>query len=196
MIQKAALIFLVSIIMAGCGAFPERGQNKAEDDSMKAYKPDLYFEPAETDSLLTHMATYIGLKPKAAASQTRFDADFRPYYIEYSKQFKLVYFHIDPNGDHFYYLLRPARHLDSNKRGVGGKYRMENDGITKFEEIFNTPVFDEETLKSIGATLFLEMIENGNVDQYFGNRLYIEWPDHRLRYHKGLHEWRYDVEVE
>lgn len=163
---------------------------------MQNYKIENYFSQDQIDTLLTDMVTYIGVKPRTATSQSRFEPEFRQYYIQYAAQFKMVYFLINEEGEHYFYLIRPARSPQGNLRGVGGRFMMENEKIYDFEEIFNTLVFDEETLTTIGSSLFLEMIENGNVDQYFGNSLYIEWPDHRLRYHKGLHEWRYDVEPE
>ena len=161
---------------------------------MQQYRIENYFTSAQIDTLLTDMVAYIGVKPRTANSQTRFDPEFRQYYIQYANQFKMVYFFVNEEGDYYYYLIRPARSAAGNTRGVGGIFRLENEKINDFEEIFNTPVFDEEILIEIGATLFFEMIETGNVDQYLGNMLFVEWPDERLKYHKGLNEWRYDVE--
>jgi len=165
-----------------------------EKGSMQQYRIEKYFSADQTDTLLTDMVTFIGVKPRTATNQTRFEPEFRPYYIQYSSQFKMVFLFVNEEGDHYYYLIRPARSTMGNTRGVGGRFRFENEKITDFEEIFNTPVFAEERLIEIGETLFLEMIETGIVDKYLGNMLFIEWPDERLKYHKGLNEWRYDVE--
>ena len=161
---------------------------------MQLYRIENYIGAVQTDTLLTNMVIYMGVKPRTATSQTRFQSEFRPYYIEYSRQFQIIYFFVNEAGDHYYYLLRPARSVKGNTRGVGGRFRYENEKIIDFEEIFNTPVFDEDRLIEIGEILFLEMIETGNVEPYKGNNLFIEWPDERLKYHKGLNEWRYDME--
>lgn len=163
---------------------------------MQNYRIDNYFSQDQIDTLLTDMVTYIGVKPRTATGHTRFDPAFRQYYIQYSSQFKMVYVFINEEGEHFFYLIRPARSPQGNLRGVGGRFKIENEKIYGFEEVFNTPVFDENRLIEIGAALFLELIETGNVDQYLGNMLFVEWPDDRLKYHKGLYEWRYDVEPE
>ncbi|MBW6497691.1 MAG: hypothetical protein K0B09_04830 [Bacteroidales bacterium] len=163
---------------------------------MQQYRIENYFSTDQKDTLLADMVTFIGVKPKTATTQTRFESEFRPYYVAYSRQFQIIYFYVNNEADHYYYLIRPARSLAGTTRGVGGRFRLENEKITDFEEVFNTPVFDEDKLFEIGETLFLEMIETGDVNRYLGNKLFIEWPDDRLRYHKGLHEWRYDVELE
>lgn len=162
---------------------------------MQAYKTENYFSQDQIDTLLVDITTYIGARPKTATSQTRFEPEFRKYYTASSKHYRLLYFFANEQGDHFFYLLRPARHTKGNQRGVGGRFSFVHGQINDFEEIFNTPVFDEDKLIEIGKTLFLEMIEAGNVDKYLGNKVFIEWPDGRLKYHKELNEWRYDLEL-
>jgi len=189
--QRNAIIFFLLFLtgITACNFIP-----KKDKDPMQLYRIENYIGAVQTDTLLTDMVTYIGVKPRTATSQTRFQSEFRPYYIEYSRQFQIIYFFVNEAGDHYYYLLRPARSVKGNTRGVGGRFRYENEKIIDFEEIFNTPVFDEDRLIEIGEILFLEMIETGNVEPYKGNNLFIEWPDERLKYHKGLNEWRYDME--
>jgi len=190
--KNATIIFLLILTgITACNPFA-----KKQRDSMQQYRIENYFSTDQKDTLLADMVTFIGVKPKTATTQTRFESEFRPYYVAYSRQFQIIYFYVNNEADHYYYLIRPARSLAGTTRGVGGRFRLENEKITDFEEVFNTPVFDEDKLFEIGETLFLEMIETGDVNRYLGNKLFIEWPDDRLRYHKGLHEWRYDVELE
>lgn len=148
-------------------------------------------EAVAADSLLTDMVTYIGRKPPLATSLTRFDREFREYYIHYSGEFRPIYFFLATDGTHYYYLSRPARSTRGNRRGVGGFFFMEDAQITGFQELFNTYVMTEEELEEIGWTLFRSMVENGHVDDFTGNDQYIEWPDERLKYNKELFEWRY-----
>lgn len=188
--SRIIILFLILTTgVAACKLFP-----KKEKDHMHQYRVENYFSSDQKDTLLTDIVTLIGVKPRTATSLTRFEQEFRPYYIQYSEEFKMVYYFVNENDDHYYYLIRPARSTKGNTRGVGGKFRFENEIIIEFEEIFNTPVLDEDQLIEIGEILFLEMIETGSVEQFFGNKFYIEWPDERLKYHKGLNEWRYDVE--
>jgi hypothetical protein len=187
--KRTVLYFLFITIISACNL-----THKPEEDAMQVYRIENFFSTHQIDTLLTDMVTYIGVKPKTATSQNRFDPEFRQYYIQYAAQFKMVYFFINEEGEHYFYLIRPARSVGGNLRGAGGRFKMENEKIYDFEEVFNTPVFGEDRLIETGAVLFLDMINTGNVDQYLGNRQFIEWPDDRLKYHKGLNEWRYDAE--
>jgi hypothetical protein len=195
--NKQNLIIIALLVFFGsCNSSQpnHNGLDRQTAKKVRKYHPEKHFSPTELDSLMVDMATYIGVKPKTATTFTRFEPAFRNYYTQYSKQFQLLYYHIDPAGYHFYYLLRPARGLSGNQRGVGGRLQMQEGAITQFEEILNTPVLPTSNLKSIGAKLFLELVATGNVDQSLQNKEYIEWPDHRLKYHKEKFEWRYDVE--
>jgi hypothetical protein len=147
--------------------------------------------PVVDEGLLVDMVTYIGRKPPLATSETRFDPEFREYYTTYAKEFEVVYYHIREDGTHLFYLIRPARSLHGNRRGVGGMFRLEHAQINGFEELFNTPVMEEKRLREIGQELFEEMRQAGNVNRFLENRDYIEWPDERLRYDKEKFEWRY-----
>ncbi len=185
------IILLLATILAGCN-FSIQKDNK--ETAIQDFGIENYIATDQIDTLLTDLATYIGVKPRIATSQTRFEPQYRQFYVQQARQFKMVFFFVNDQGEHFYYLIRPARSTHGNTRGVGGKFRFAKQKITDFEEIFNTPVHKPEKLFEIGSELFREMINTGNVDRFIGNREYIEWPDGRLKYHKGLYEWRYDVE--
>ncbi len=147
--------------------------------------------PAADHDLLVDLVTFIGRKPPTATSETRFDPEFRDYYTLYAKEFEIVYYHTKDDSLHLFYLIRPARSPLGNRRGVGGMFRLDNGQISGFEELFNTPVMEEDRLRDIGRELFEEMLRTGNADRFIGNKEYIEWPDERLRYDKEKFEWRY-----
>lgn len=191
--KKQFLILVIIALTISACRFQNTKEQPVEPTGMELYDPENYFTRQEGDSLIIDLAAYIGVKPTEATSQTRFDARFRSYYSDYAKQFRMLFLHKTGQGWHYYYLLRPARDLQGNRRGVGGKFQMTDGQITAFEEIFNTPAGDEETLEEIGKVLFLELVEKGNVDAYLDNKQFIQWPDERLKYHKELHEWRYEV---
>ncbi len=158
------------------------------------FSPDNYYAADVKDSLLVNMVTYIGKKPRLADYQTRHNQEHRKFYIQQSENYRLVYYYITDHGTHYYYMIRPARSPRGNTRGVGGRFRMKEPlMLYDFEELFNTPILDEQELSVIGKTLFREMLNSGNLDLYMGNKDYIEWPDERLRYDKIRNEWRDDV---
>ncbi len=160
----------------------------------EVFSPDNYYATDIKDTLLVNIVTYIGKKARLADYQTRHNPEHRQFYTQQSKDYKLVYYYITDDSTHYFYIMRPARSLRGNTRGVGGRFRMKKLlTLHDFEELFNTPVLDEQELQMIGKTLFREMLDSGNVDFYMGNKDFIEWPDERLRYDKTRNEWRYDV---
>ncbi len=186
--NKYSKIFICLLLIAMASCSMKQNKNGQEITQFSVLN---FFSQQDADSLLVDMVSYIGRKPPFATSMSRFDAEYRSYYINYAKEFDLVFHHASPEGVHYYYLIRPARSTLGNRRGVGGTFRFDEGGISQFEELFNTPVSDEETLKRIGKELFNEMIEKGHVEAYAKKKEYIEWPDDRLKYNKEAFEWRY-----
>ncbi len=180
--------FLCILLLAMTSCTLQQNRNDQEQNNHSVLN---FYSQQDADTLLVDLVTYIGRKPPLATSISRFDATFRAYYINYANEFDLLFYHVSPEGIHYYYLIRPARSVLGNKRGVGGMFRVNEEGISQFEELFNTPVSDEETLKRIGEELFDEMVKKGHVEAYADNKDYIEWPDERLKYYKETNEWRY-----
>jgi len=158
------------------------------------YHVNRHIPKANQDSLLVDVVTYMGVKPRTANWENRTEPIFRKYYIHHAQEYSFHKYFIDENQTHFFYMIRPARHIDGNRRGVGGFLKLdENFQITDYEEIFITKVFDEDYLKQIADDLFMALINN-DLESYLKNREMIEWPDGRLKYHRQKREWRYDVE--
>lgn len=192
--RKLLVILVISVLVLSACRSGKKAEQPLAPIGMEQYAPGKYFSPQEGDSLMVDLVTYIGVKPGGATSQTRFEPRFRTYYTQQAKQFKMLFLHKSEEALYYYYLLRPARDLKGDRRGVGGRFRMEDGRIECFEELFNTPAGDEESLGHIGESLFPELVKEGNADRFLGNNQYIEWPDERLKYDKELHEWRYDVQ--
>lgn len=195
-ISLLPVISLCIILAASCNNTADNNSRAINNSGLTAngmskYLPENYFDNDEIDSLLIDIATYVGVKPKTATALTRFEHQHRNYYRNYASEFKLVYYHIDYLGDHYFYLLRPGRGKHGNMRGVGGRMRIEQNQITAFEEIFNTFVYDEKTLINKGKIIFPHLVMEGNVDQFASHPDLIEWPDDRLAYDKSTFEWRY-----
>jgi hypothetical protein len=159
------------------------------------YAVEHYYNPAERDTLLLNMVTYIYKKPKSADYQTRHDPRYRPYYARELPNFELDRYYISADSTHYYFLIRPARHPGGNQRGVGGLFRVAGGNrIYDFEEIYNTPVLPEADIRDRGRLLFGEMVEkDGNISRYVNDKSLVEWPDERLKYDRQKNEWRYDL---
>ena len=159
------------------------------------YDISSYHGQETIDTLLVNLVTLVGVKPKATDWETRLVPEHRRYYINHAKQFSFDRYFISPEGVHYFFMVRPARHAEGNQRGVGGKFKLTEDlQIAELEELFNTPVMPYEEIISKGRTIFEEMIVTGNVEKFLKDKDYIEWPDGRLKYDKSKNEWRYDVE--
>lgn len=105
-------------------------------------------------------------------------------------KFRFENYYQSENGLHYFYLIRPARSVQSNIRGVGGVFKLDDqNNIIMFKEIFNTPPADLNQLRERGYRLFREMIKKGNVDDYLHHPDFIEWPDERTYYDTLKHEW-------
>ena len=176
-------IFIFSIIAL---IFFSCGNNSAEYDPLNT------FDASQRDSLLTDLITYIYVKPSGADQQTKFSSEFRQRYVEQLPKFKWLRHHLEESGEHYFYLIRPARNVHGHKRGVCGKFRLDEAGkIIDFEELFNTPMIPEEEAVKKGEEMFAWLVKKGDFKKYYLNKEYIEFPDERSFYDKKLLEWSY-----
>ena len=191
---------IVITLVTACSQQENEGQNSFEftaaDSAWAAqYHISNYYDQPIADTLLVNAVTFIGRKPALATSETRFDSEFRGYYIELAKNFSYFLYHISPDSLHSFYMIRPARSLEGTTRGVLGQYRLSADSsIYDFVEILNTRIKTRKELQKIGLMLFEELIDKGNVDAMISDTSLVEWPDGRLKYDTRLNEWRYDTE--
>lgn len=153
------------------------------------YDVNTYFDKAQQDSLLTNIITYIYSKAPQSSNQTRFQPQYRNYYVAVLPKFSIQNYYIAPDSTHYFFVIRPVGGL-SFRRGVIGRYKLgKNRMPTDFEEVVNTPHLDEKILKERGKFLFAELIKNGSLDKYLSMKHYVEWPDANLIYDKKLNEW-------
>lgn len=144
-----------------------------------------------TDSLLLKVVTYIHKRPTAAINVDRSDASFAAYYRSQLPNYRWIYHVSDSTGEHRFYLLRPARSVSGNTRGVLGRFRLDGaQRITYFEEVANTPIADTTALLLAGDRLFRTLNSTGNVDLLLKDGALVEWPDERLYYDTDMREWR------
>ncbi|MCW5900225.1 MAG: hypothetical protein KIT10_13240 [Flavobacteriales bacterium] len=205
--MKPHSILLLALALTACEATDKRA-NSINTDKAAApatptraeaiayararYDVERYFPGTAKDSLLVNMVTFIYKRPTTAINRDRTDKEFRPYYVKHAASFQQVYHHVSPDSTHWYYLIRPARSVEGDKRGVGGRFRTNGQlAMVEFEEIFNTRIMPEPELIDRGLVLFEEMVATGNVDAFLQDKTLIEWPDGRLYYDKEKREWFY-----
>lgn len=157
--------------------------------------PAHYLSPNEADTLLTDMVTYIYNKPVNSTNQSRHNSEFRKYFIKSALLFKFEYYSVSPDSTHYFYLIRPARTLKGNQRGVGGKFRIDNSvkssrRLLEFEELFNTVPMPEDSLRVYGHKIMNYLVKHNNFDPFLYDPAIVEWPDRFLRYDKIDQEWK------
>ena len=153
------------------------------------YQASQYFSEKERDTLLTNIITYVYAKAPGATNDTRFQSQYRKFYVTMLPSFYLENYYIAPDSTHYFFMIRPVGNHPTQRRGVLGKFKLKSLMPVEFEEIANTPRLEEEVLRQRGHYLFKELIKNGNLNPQLSMKHYIEWPDSTLRYDKQKNEW-------
>lgn len=170
----------------------ESTRPSAVERAKAEYAVEQYFPGTAKDSLLANMITFIHKRPTTAINLDRTLPQFRAYYVEQLSSFTHAYHQVAKDGTHWFYVIRPARSVDGDKRGVGGWF-LTNEGMdmVEFVEVFNTRIMPEHELWDKGLDLFEHMVANGDVDNHPQHGPWVEWPDERLKYDREKREWRY-----
>jgi hypothetical protein len=157
----------------------------------KKQKSNDYFTDNQRDSLLTNIIIYIYTLAPQANNETKFQPQFRGFYTKNLSSFNLQNYYQSEDGWNYFFLIRPVGGSPKFRRGVLGKFKLEEKSLMpiEFEEVANTPHLEEEVVKERGKYLFQELIKNGNLDKQIPMKQYIEWPDEHLNYDKKQHEW-------
>jgi len=150
-----------------------------------------YFSDSERDTLLTNIITIISEKALYASDSTKYQAQFRAEYVKRLPMFEFVQLTKDTSGIFTYLISRPVAGRKDLRRGVVGTFTLKPNSldIDQFEEVANTPHFDEETVKERGGFLFHELVKTGSLKQYIAMKHYVEWPDATLKYDKQKRAW-------
>jgi hypothetical protein len=150
-----------------------------------------YFSDSERDTLLTNIISIISEKALYATDSTKYQAQFRAEYVKRLPMFQFVQLTKDTSGKFTYLISRPVAGRMDLRRGVLGAFTLKPNSldIDQFEEVANTPHFDEETVKERGGFLFRELVKTGSLTEYFAMKHYVEWPDATLKYDKQKRAW-------
>jgi hypothetical protein len=187
--KNASLFFgffvLVLLSLFSCS------QNQKPDP----YAFDFHFPDEEArKNVMASIITYIYKAPPGASLESRFDTAHVGYYLSVVRNFEMLRYHIAEDSTHYFYIKRPARNVYNHNRGVGGKFKMTANGsISNFEEVWVTPMVEDEKIENWANYFFPEFIETGKVDNYLINNSMVEFPNDRAKYDKEKYEWRYDV---
>jgi hypothetical protein len=150
-----------------------------------------YFSDSERDTLLTNIISIISQKALYATDSTKFQARFRPEYVSRLPLFQFVHLSKDTSGIYTYLVSRPVAGRKDLNRGVIGTFTLKPNSleIDQFEELVNTPHFDEKTVEERGGFLFRELVKSGSLTKYLNMRHYVRWPDSTLKYDKQKRSW-------
>jgi len=155
--------------------------------------PKHYLSDSERDSLLVNIITLVAENATYANDSTRFNPEFRSYYVQLLPKYTLEKLEKTGEGQFVFLLNRPVGHLTKYRRSVIGKFQMKEGSLhpENFEEVVNTPHLDPETALKRGKFLFKELVQKGNLTEYIPLKHYVEWPDSTLTYHKKWNRWAF-----
>lgn len=150
-----------------------------------------YFSDSDRDTLLTNIISIISEKALYASDSTKFQAKFRTEYVSRLPLFQLVKLTKDTSGIYTYLISRPVAGRKDLRRGVLGTFTLKANSleIDQFEEVVNTPHFDQKTVEERGGFLFRELVKKGSLNEFLSMKHYVEWPDATLKYDKQKRAW-------
>ena len=139
----------------------------------------------------TNIITIISEKALYATDSTKYQAQFRSEYVKRLPLYQFVHLVQDTTGKYTYLISRPVAGRMDLRRGVLGTFTLKPNSleIDQFEEVVNTPHFDEKTVTERGGFLFRELANKGYLTEYLNMKHYVEWPDSTLRYDKKKRSW-------
>lgn len=157
------------------------------------FELDNFLTASLQKELLTDLIVRIYKRPPGSSKETRFEDQFRNWYVDKLPQFDWMAHKYD-NGTHFFLIKRPARNIHQHVRTVGGIFQLnENNEITYFQEVFNTPMLPENEARVKGAIIFNNWMETGSIEKYYNQQEFIEFPNYRTYYNLNTMEWSYDL---
>jgi hypothetical protein len=156
---------------------------------------DYYFDDTGQSEILAQIISYVYATPGGIPKADRFNKDYREIYKKELQKFEMIHFWKSDEGTYFFYMLRPARNINNNKRGVAGIFTLdENLEIDSFKEVFVTKMIPKEQVVSFGNLVFQNFIDNnGEIPMTPLRQDLIEFPNTETRYDPAIHEWTYSL---
>ena len=155
------------------------------------YSPEQYKTSTELYDLLTRISAYTEKKPRHISYADRFNTEHRAYYERVARNLnsRIEQLYVSDSLHYFLLIKNEAKSLYQEKRAIGGIFKLENDSITEMDIQFITPMLVEEELTKKASVLYKSMVKNKNMDTYFGNHGYMEWPNPNVSYDKLTNRW-------
>lgn len=143
---------------------------------------------------LLRLAPYVNKKPDGANWKDRFDERLASHYLQKieAQESELMYFLRKDTLTYFFYVNKDLSSLFEHYRGHGGRFQTNESGEIKFLEIlYYTPRWTKQEVKDKGRALFKDMVVNGHVNQYIGQKNYIHIPNEDFYYNTSENRWDY-----
>lgn len=152
-----------------------------------------YFHEKEQEVIMAKIISYVYVTPKGVAKADRFLPESRPYYLMEVPNFKMIRFYKDKNDRFYFYMVRPARNVRNDKRGVAGVFTLRADGeIDYFEEVFVTKMIPEQSVIDFGNLVFEDLVTGeGKIEMNPAREGFIEFPSFMSQYDFEQKEWTY-----
>ena len=158
------------------------------------YKPEQYITKDQEQKIIYSVMRYSAKLAPRANHDTKFDAQFDPYYQAVATDYDIRAYYIGPDSTHYILFTRAARSITPMRESIGCKIKYAPDGsLTEYEEVFRTWKMPEETMNERFPILFEKMKAGESLEPYYPKNTgdqYIEFPDGRFYFDKEKRRWR------
>jgi len=172
------LIVLMLVIAASC-----------KSDSSN---PEDQISNKESSRALWSIVHYAAKLPPNATHETKFSPDFDWYYKAVVVDYKWLALKPKDDGGYYFIFSRPARSITPMFEGIAGTFKMKEDSLVEYDEIFRMWKMPDTTLQVRGKQMFDRMVQGKDLSLYYpritGDK-YIEVPDGRFVYDKQKRLW-------
>jgi CRISPR/Cas system CMR subunit Cmr6 (Cas7 group RAMP superfamily) len=148
----------------------------------------------EYQNYLRLLAPYIHKKPDGLSFTERFHKKAEAYYAQLNERTNSRITHFVKNDSvcFFFFEYRDLTSLFEHYRGIGGYFKPGSaDTLLHVNLLYHTPRFTAGEMKGKAEVLFAEMVKEGNVEKYIGNREFIHTPNEDFYYDVKTNRWDY-----
>jgi hypothetical protein len=155
------------------------------------YDPIRFLSHKEQKEVLAQIISYVDKLPQGSTYQSRFDDKYKDYFKNrIGSYYNLYRYFVDEENRHYFFVIKTEASLHGNKRGIGGSFKLENNRIKEFKEVFVTPKIAEQLVKERGEGVFNEMVKQQNINKFIGLKTFVEWPDSTSVYDTVEYRWK------
>lgn len=154
--------------------------------------PEEYLTPVQLAQLKDNLLPFVIKKPDQLTYENRTDIGFRPLYreIDIAQQGQILRLFPTDTAWFFVYHHKDLSSLFEHYRELGGYLKMdEQQNITYLNLLYHTPRWTPEEMEEKSSELFNTMIEQGNVQEFIGNKAYIKTPNEDFIYDPTINQW-------